>query len=144
MIWINWHALCSCCCATSRRSLNSWCSILMLTESTKWSAALTVTNQLLDYSHLLFQISFLSSSNYVDLLSDPLYNQPVSWQKSLLTETAVSARRLLRVYSGTAVITCTLWIIFPILYYSQGLPVEFPFWTNLDHRKPVLWVSVLL
>lgn len=93
---------------------------------------------------LFFQISFLSSRNYVDVLSDPLYNQPVSWQKSLLTETAVSARRLLRVYSGTAVITCTLWIIFPILYYSQGLPVEFPFWTNLDHRKPVLWVSVLL
>ncbi|KAL0850684.1 hypothetical protein ABMA28_006629 [Loxostege sticticalis] len=93
---------------------------------------------------LVFYLDADRIDEMISGLDDPLYNQPVSWQKSLLTETAVSARRLLRVYSGTAVITCTLWIIFPILYYSQGLPVEFPFWTNLDHRKPVFFVILLM
>nr|UVB79103.1 odorant receptor 1 [Heortia vitessoides] len=61
-----------------------------------------------------------------------------------LRDTARSARRLLRAYSGTAVLTCTLWIIFPVLYYVQGLPVEFPFWTHLDHTRPLVFVLLLM
>ncbi|XP_028164936.1 odorant receptor 2a-like isoform X1 [Ostrinia furnacalis] len=93
---------------------------------------------------LVFYMSADKIDEMISALDDPLYNQPAAWQRALLAATARSAGRLLRAYSGTAVVTCTLWIIFPILYYAQGLPVEFPFWTNLDHSKPTFFVILLM
>ncbi|KOB69465.1 Odorant receptor [Operophtera brumata] len=38
---------------------------------------------------------------------------------------AHAAGRFARVYSGAAVVTCTLWITFPVLYRLKGQPVDF-------------------
>nr|QEE82739.1 odorant receptor 21 [Conogethes pinicolalis] len=93
---------------------------------------------------LVFYVDAADIDDMVFGLDEPLYNQGPSWQRAALARTAAAARRLLRAYSGTAVLTCTLWIIFPILDYARGLPVEFPFWSNLDHTKPFGFTVLLL
>lgn len=72
----------------------------------------------------------------VGLVADPLYNQGVEAHTRLLRVTAARASRFVRAYSGCAVVTCTLWITFPIMYFLQGQPVEFPFWVNVDYNGP--------
>nr|AIG51873.1 odorant receptor [Helicoverpa armigera]QPX50343.1 odorant receptor [Helicoverpa armigera] len=76
-------------------------------------------------------------------LEDPLYNQPEEAHRRLLGATAASASRFVRAYSGCAVVTCTLWITFPVMYRLQGLPVEFPFWITVDYNRPTMFILVL-
>lgn len=70
------------------------------------------------------------------LLADPLYNQGVEAHGRLLRMTAASASRFVRAYAGCAVVTCTLWITFPVMYRLKGDPVEFPLWINVDYNGP--------
>ncbi|KAL4721408.1 hypothetical protein ACJJTC_015063 [Scirpophaga incertulas] len=72
------------------------------------------------------------------------YNPPGQMERALLNQTASSATRLLYAYSGTAVVTCTLWLIFPIMDFVRGLPVEFAFWINVDYSRTVIFVPVLM
>lgn len=68
-------------------------------------------------------------------LSEPLFNQSLESHKVLMRATTASANRFVAVYSGCAVVTCTLWIIFPVMYHLRAQPVEFPFWTNVDYNQ---------
>ncbi|KAL0901045.1 hypothetical protein ABMA27_006374 [Loxostege sticticalis] len=76
-------------------------------------------------------------------LNQTLFNQPIESHRSQLRGTALSAARLLRVYYSTAVATCVLWIIFPVVYKLRGHRIEFPFWTFVDYNQPVMFVVVL-
>nr|QNS36255.1 olfactory receptor 94b [Mythimna separata] len=76
-------------------------------------------------------------------LDDPLYNQNVEAYARLLHVTAARASRFVRAYSSCAVVTCTLWITFPVMYRLQGQVVEFPFWIHADCNGPKMFTLVL-
>ncbi|KAJ8735945.1 hypothetical protein PYW07_007565 [Mythimna separata] len=76
-------------------------------------------------------------------LNDPLYNQNVEAYTRLLHVTAARASRFVRAYSSCAVVTCTLWITFPVMYRLQGQVVEFPFWIHADCNGPKMFTLVL-
>nr|QNS36244.1 olfactory receptor 59 [Mythimna separata] len=77
-------------------------------------------------------------------LEEPLLNQTAGARGALLAGCARGAARLLRTYSGCAVATCVLWIVFPILYKVQGIPFEFPFWTGFNYNHNLVFGVVLL
>ncbi|XP_053613069.1 uncharacterized protein LOC128676766 isoform X2 [Plodia interpunctella] len=85
------------------------------------------------------QIVFHTKAHRIDLMvisfDEPAHGgaAPAEWRRALLEHTARSMARLQRAYAGTAVLTCTLWIVFPIMYYMRGQNVEFPFWTGVDY-----------
>nr|ALM26215.1 odorant receptor 26 [Athetis dissimilis] len=76
-------------------------------------------------------------------LDDPLYNQGLEAHEQLLRVTAEGAARFVRAYAGCAVVTCTLWITFPVMYRLRGQPVEFPFWINVDYNRQSMFILVL-
>nr|UPN65208.1 odorant receptor 23 [Phthorimaea operculella] len=92
------------------------------------------------------QVVFYMDTGRVDSLirefDDPLFNQ--SWGARALTATADRARRLQRAYSGAALATCVLWLVFPVAQFLQNQPVEFAFWMPLSTRHPVGFLVVLL
>ncbi|XP_049878937.1 odorant receptor 4-like [Pectinophora gossypiella] len=61
-----------------------------------------------------------------------------------LARTARAARWLQRLYSGTAVVTCTLWLVFPVARYARGLPVDFPFWLPAPPDHVAAFCAVLV
>lgn len=67
-----------------------------------------------------------------------MYNGPEASAQALLRRTAHGARLLLRAYAGCAVLTCTLWLLFPVLRRIAGHSVEFPFWTGLQTDPPLV------
>lgn len=69
------------------------------------------------------------------MVAEPLYNQSAAVHQRLLRVTAARAARFVRAYAGCAVVTCTLWITFPVMYHLQGQLVEFPFWINVDYNQ---------
>ncbi|CAH0700952.1 unnamed protein product [Spodoptera exigua] len=77
-------------------------------------------------------------------LDEPLLNQSAEPRGALLRGTARRAARLLRVYSGCAVATCVLWIVFPVLYRIRGVAFEFPFWAGIPYNNNVVFSAVLL
>ncbi|CAH1640018.1 unnamed protein product [Spodoptera littoralis] len=76
-------------------------------------------------------------------LNEPLYNQSAAVHQRLLRVTAARAARFVRAYAGCAVVTCTLWITFPVMYHLQGQLVEFPFWINVDYNQSKMFILVL-
>ncbi|KAM3956747.1 odorant receptor 94b [Aphomia sociella] len=94
------------------------------------------------------QIVFYLDANRINKmiigLDDRAYNEVSEQQTTLLRETSTSASRLLRMYSGCAVVTCTLWIVFPVMYYVRDQPVEFAFWAGVDYNTPIMFVFVLM
>uniref|UniRef100_A0AAU6NDB3 Odorant receptor n=1 Tax=Mythimna loreyi TaxID=667449 RepID=A0AAU6NDB3_9NEOP len=94
------------------------------------------------------QVAFHVDAERIDLLiaglDDPLLNQTAGARGALLRECASGAARLLRTYSGCAVATCVLWIVFPILYRIQGISFEFPFWTAFGYNNTLVFGVVLL
>nr|AOE48064.1 putative odorant receptor OR59 [Athetis lepigone] len=94
------------------------------------------------------QIAFYVDAECIERLiaglDDPLMNQTAGARGALLRESARAAARLLRVYSGCAVATCVLWIVFPVLYRIQGIPFEFPFWIGVNYDNNAVFGVVLL
>nr|ALM26241.1 odorant receptor 58 [Athetis dissimilis] len=94
------------------------------------------------------QIAFYVDAERIDELiaglDDPLMNQTAGARGALLHNCARAAARLLRTYSGCAVATCVLWIVFPVLYRIQGVPFEFPFWIGVDYDNNAVFGVVLL
>ncbi|NP_001091790.1 candidate olfactory receptor [Bombyx mori] len=92
------------------------------------------------------QLVFYLDADRIDCLiatlDDPSYNE-MSHQR-LLVDASRWASRFVWAYSGCAVVTCTLWIVFPIIYHVQGQTVEFPFWIQIDYTKSSMFVVVLL
>ncbi|CAH2101976.1 unnamed protein product [Euphydryas editha] len=80
----------------------------------------------------------------IQSFDDPIYNAPDDSARVLLRRTARGARLLLRTYSGCAVLTCTLWLLFPVMHRIAGNSVEFPFWTGFQTDRPLIFVLVLL
>lgn len=85
------------------------------------------------------QLVFFAAAGRVDALISsldaPLYNAGGARARALLEAHARSAARILRAYSGTAVVTCTLWAVFPVLHHIRGQPVQFPFWVNFEYER---------
>ncbi|CAK1602596.1 unnamed protein product [Parnassius mnemosyne] len=77
-------------------------------------------------------------------LNEPLFNSSSGASKPLLLKTALHADRLRRGYAGTAVLTCTLWAVFPVQMHARGLAVEFPLWTGIDTSHSIGFAVVLL
>ncbi|XP_072937498.1 odorant receptor 2a-like [Epargyreus clarus] len=94
------------------------------------------------------QIVFHTDAKRIDVmirgLDDAALNPASSRARRLLARTARRARLLLRGYAGCAVLTCTLWIVFPVATRASGRHVEFPFWTGLDTHPPTIFSLVLL
>lgn len=67
-----------------------------------------------------------------------MYNAPDASAQALLRRTARGARLLVRAYAGCAVLTCSLWLLFPVLRRIAGHSVEFPFWTGLQTDPPLV------
>lgn len=72
--------------------------------------------------------------------AEPLYDGRAAGPAgaALLAGGARASGRFARAYSGAAVVTCTLWITFPVLDRLRGRPVEFPFWVHLDYCNGTL------
>ncbi|CAB3256149.1 unnamed protein product [Arctia plantaginis] len=85
------------------------------------------------------QIVFYGKEAKIDEMvgrfDEPLFNHSSESYKVLMRATAASASRFVVVYSGCAVVTCTLWITFPVMYHLRAQVVEFPFWTNVDYNQ---------
>ncbi|XP_050362888.1 odorant receptor 94b-like [Nymphalis io] len=80
----------------------------------------------------------------IQSLNDPIYNESSGYAQSLLHRTARGARFLLSAYTGCAVLTCMLWLLFLVMHRIAGRSVEFPFWTGLHTDRPFVFVLVLL
>nr|XP_032528701.1 odorant receptor 4-like isoform X2 [Danaus plexippus plexippus] len=80
----------------------------------------------------------------IEGFDDPIYNGESASALSLLRSTTLVARRLERAYAGCAILTCTLWLVFPVLHRLSGNPVHFAFWTGIDTDPPAMFVAVLL
>ncbi|XP_052750221.1 odorant receptor Or1 isoform X2 [Galleria mellonella] len=94
---------------------------------------------------IVFHVDAERIDEMITGLDDRLYNEVSEKQAQLLSTTCVRAARLVRVYTGTAFITCTLWIVFPILEYANGRPVDFPFWAGIDYNHSrIRFLLVLL
>ncbi|XP_037301409.1 odorant receptor 94a-like [Manduca sexta] len=93
---------------------------------------------------LVFYLDADRVERLVTGLDDPLYNQQAGGARRLLEATATWASRFVRMYSGCAVVTCTLWIIFPVIYHLRGQQVEFPFWIGVDYSNSHWFAAVLL
>ncbi|XP_030035689.2 odorant receptor 94a-like [Manduca sexta] len=93
---------------------------------------------------LVFYLDADRVEHLVTGLDDPLYNQQAGGARRLLEATATWASRFVRMYSGCAVVTCTLWIIFPVIYHLRGQQVEFPFWIGVDYSNSHWFAAVLL
>ncbi|XP_035454253.2 odorant receptor 4 [Spodoptera frugiperda] len=94
------------------------------------------------------QVAFHVDAGRIDQLiarlDEPLLNQCGGPRGALLHGTARRAARLLRVYSGCAVATCVLWIVFPVLYRIRGIAFEFPFWAGISYDHNLVFGAVLL
>ncbi|CAG9796252.1 unnamed protein product [Diatraea saccharalis] len=94
------------------------------------------------------QYVFYTDADRIDCMitdfDEQAYNCREPAARVLLEGTARSAARLVRVYSSTAIVTCVMWIIFPIIYYVRGYPVEFSFWINIDHSRAYMFVIILM
>lgn len=62
--------------------------------------------------------------------------------EEILSRRAAAARRLQRAYSGTAVLTCTLWLVLTAAQYVRTRTVDFPFWLPAAADKPYQSVSL--
>ncbi|CAG9581973.1 unnamed protein product [Danaus chrysippus] len=79
----------------------------------------------------------------IEGFDDPTYNGESASARSLLRSTTLVARRLEQAYAGCAVLTCTLWLVFPVLHRLSGNPVQFAFWTGIDTDPPVITAALL-
>ncbi|RVE42000.1 hypothetical protein evm_013345 [Chilo suppressalis] len=97
---------------------------------------------------IIKQVVFYTDADRIDdmiaALDDRLFNPKESSAQALLRGTARSAQRLVRWYSSTAVATCVMWIIFPIMYYVSGHQVEFAFWITVDHSRPLMFTVLII
>nr|QLI62083.1 odorant receptor 40 [Streltzoviella insularis] len=98
---------------------------------------------------LVKQIVFYVDADRIDHLiiqfDNTMYNPEEPSRRRLLAATASSARRLQRVYSNTAILTCILWIVFPIMHRLTGRTVYFAFWTTFDYNSStIVFVATLL
>lgn len=62
----------------------------------------------------------------------------------LLVRHASAARRLQRAYAGTAVVTCTLWVVVTVAHYVHTRTVEFTIWLPAVADEPLQLVFLLL
>lgn len=95
------------------------------------------------------QLVFILRASDVDSLLARLSRGWHAGDKALgglqrLGKAAIRAQRLLRCYAGTAVFTCTLWLLPPTLLHVRGIPVEFPLWIPLDCTSTPAFIVVLL
>ncbi|XP_037968814.2 odorant receptor 94b [Plutella xylostella] len=80
----------------------------------------------------------------IQSLDDPLFNLGDARSTLQLQATTRGAARLARLYVGTAVVTCVLWIVFPILDHVKGNPVEFPLYIYVDTNRTPTFIVVLI
>ncbi|XP_045780398.1 uncharacterized protein LOC123877616, partial [Maniola jurtina] len=91
------------------------------------------------------QLVFLADADRIDAMVHSFDGAARAGRAAALERgVARGARRLLVVYAGTAVLTCTLWLLFPVLRRARGLPDDFPFWTGVGTEPLPAFAAVLL
>ncbi|XP_072950070.1 odorant receptor 94a-like [Epargyreus clarus] len=68
----------------------------------------------------------------LDTMKGPLFNQGLPEHRVYLLRTARHAKLLVRANNGLALITCFLWVLYPLILHLQGKHVEFAIWLPFD------------
>ncbi|XP_047026039.1 odorant receptor Or1-like [Helicoverpa zea] len=69
----------------------------------------------------------------LSIMKGPIFNQKKQEHEKQLSATARQAKILLRVFNTTALFTCLLWVLYPVInVHVQGKPVEFAIWLPFD------------
>nr|QRF70979.1 odorant receptor [Semiothisa cinerearia] len=94
------------------------------------------------------QLVFCADADRIDALlaslEGPMFAGGSERARALLAARARVSSRFVRCYSGTAVVTCTLWAVFPVLQALRGEAVRFPFWVGFDYSSWPRFSLVLL
>ncbi|CAH3958783.1 unnamed protein product [Pieris brassicae] len=76
---------------------------------------------------LVFHFDSDAVKRLIDALDNSVFQNEDDAAMQLVNECTRRAWRVEVGYAGCAVLTCTLWLLFPIRDHAQGLHVEFPF-----------------
>ncbi|KOB67235.1 Odorant receptor [Operophtera brumata] len=96
--------------------------------------------QVMDDPNKVIDTMFLLLTN-----SDSIYKQVIFWRKhDQIEELLKILQVLLRGFNIAALLTCLLWVLCPMILYTQSKPVEFAIWLPFDpNRSPQFYYAIL-
>ncbi|KAJ0177826.1 hypothetical protein K1T71_006699 [Dendrolimus kikuchii] len=105
---------------------------------------LLLTNSDTIFKQILLWINVDEIEELLNTMKGPVFNQKQTGHHEFLSRVAQQARVSLRVYNIVALSTCLLWVLYPIMLYSQGKPVEFAIWLPFDENSsPQFYFTVI-
>ncbi|XP_045524598.1 odorant receptor 94a-like [Pieris brassicae] len=93
---------------------------------------------------LVFHFDSDAVKRLIDALDNSVFQNEDDAAMQLVNECTRRAWRVEVGYAGCAVLTCTLWLLFPIRDHAQGLHVEFPFASPESTDASPMFAAILL
>ncbi|CAK1579415.1 unnamed protein product [Parnassius mnemosyne] len=96
------------------------------------------------YKEVVMMVKADQVQELLEIMKGQLFNQPEDEHKKLLLQTARKAKMLLYLFNCTALITCFLWVLYPLVLFLQGKHVEFAIWLPFDvNESPQFFIALL-
>nr|AII01063.1 odorant receptor [Dendrolimus houi] len=95
---------------------------------------LLLTNSDLIFKQIVLSMKVDEIEELLNTMKGPVFNQKQTGHHEFLSRVAQQARVFLWAYNTVALSTCLLWVLYPIMLYSQGKSVEFAIWLPFDEN----------
>ncbi|KAI5644559.1 7tm odorant receptor domain-containing protein [Phthorimaea operculella] len=93
---------------------------------------LLLTNSDFVYKHAVFWRRFKEIKKLITIMKGPIFNQGGTEHEAVLSQLVRYSRIFLRVFNWTAIATCALWVLYPLILFVQNEPVEIAIWLPFD------------
>ncbi|XP_073952887.1 odorant receptor 94b-like [Choristoneura fumiferana] len=78
-----------------------------------------------------------------EIMKGPYFNQGLEEHRPLLLKTVYQAQLLLKIFNKLCLLTCILWVLFPIISHFKQETVEFTIWLPFDaNTNPQFYVAI--
>uniref|UniRef100_A0A0K8TU89 Odorant receptor n=1 Tax=Epiphyas postvittana TaxID=65032 RepID=A0A0K8TU89_EPIPO len=93
------------------------------------------------------QLAFLMYPHKIlemlEIMKGPNFNQGIAEHRPLLLKTVYQAQLLLKVFNKLCLLTCVLWVLFPIISHFKQETVDFTIWLPFDANvDPQFYIAI--
>nr|AJF23795.1 olfactory receptor OR26 [Planotortrix octo] len=94
------------------------------------------------------QVAFIMNPHKIqemlEIMQGPNFNQGREEHRPLLLKTVFQAQLLLKIFNTLCLLTCLLWVLFPIISHIKEEAIEFTIWLPFDaNQNPQFYVAMV-